>query len=359
MPMSFESNLNKRQQHILWATIRHYISTVEPVSSKAIAEEYDFRVSSATIRNTMGLLEKSGLLYQPHTSAGRIPSDSGYRLYVDELITPDSAFGQQVEQILSKELDWGKGSLEAFIRGSAQILATLSGYVALITMPQNIMVQLRHLQLIQLNPKQVMLIIVTDAHQTESVLINLASSEPNQPEIILTEDELQILSNFLNHKLRGHNLSDLATLNWDEVDQEFERYASVLKILIQELSRRSQQISSNDIIIRGISEVLRQPEFSQLQQVQALVELLEEEKQLFPIIFELPGTIKSTSRVTVRIGSENQLEPLNTCTLVTANYKQGDYPVGSVGILGPTRMLYENAIALVESTADYLTESLS
>jgi heat-inducible transcriptional repressor len=113
-------------------------------------------------------------------------------------------------------------------------------------------------------------------------------------------------------------------------------------------------------MIRGISEVLRQPEFSELQQVKSLVHLLEEEQNLlWPVIFEMPETLGSQRRVKVRIGSENPLEPMRTCTLVSATYKQGEVPVGSVGILGPTRMLYENAIALVETAADYLTGALS
>jgi heat-inducible transcriptional repressor len=115
------------------------------------------------------------------------------------------------------------------------------------------------------------------------------------------------------------------------------------------------------ILIRGISEVLRQPEFTELQQVQMLLHLLEEEQeQLWPVIFELPETLNSDrNRVTVRIGSENPLEPMRTCTLVSATYRQGDIPVGSVGVLGPTRMLYENAIALVEAAADCLTGALN
>ncbi|PSO52219.1 MAG: heat-inducible transcriptional repressor HrcA [Cyanobacteria bacterium QH_8_48_120] len=358
--MPHQLNLTERYQQILWATIRQYVATAEPVSSKSLAQEYDFTVSSATIRNAMGRLEKAGLLYQPHTSAGRVPSDSGYRIYVDELITPDGTLGHQTEQLLNQQINWEAGSVEALLRGSAQILATLSGYIAFITLPQNPTHQLRHLQLVQVDPGRVMLIVVTDAYDTQSVLMELPASASDKEQDYPAEGELEILSNFLNSKLRGRSLLELATLDWGELDREFERYADFLRSLLKTLIMRVQAPASTEIMIRGISEVLRQPEFSQLQQVQMLLHLLEEEQdQLWPLIFELPESDASARRVTVRIGSENPLEPMRTCTLISANYRQGDYPVGSVGLIGPTRMLYENAIALVEAATDYLSDTLS
>ncbi len=150
--MSLQMNLTNRQQKVLWATVRHYIATAEPVGSEALVKEYNLSVSSATIRNAMSVLEKSGLLYQPHTSAGRIPSDSGYRIYVDRLITPSSELTSQVEQLLGDKLNREDWSLEALLRGAAQILATVSGYITLITMPQTSTTHLRHVQLVQVDP---------------------------------------------------------------------------------------------------------------------------------------------------------------------------------------------------------------
>ncbi|MGK7877201.1 MAG: heat-inducible transcriptional repressor HrcA [Xenococcaceae cyanobacterium] len=361
--MPLQPNLTERHQHILRAAIRHYIATAEPVGSKTLAEEYNFSVSSATIRNAMGRLEKAGLLYQPHTSAGRIPSDSGYRIYVDQLITPEETLGWQIEQFLSQQLKkWKTWSCEALLQKAAQILATLSGYIGLITMPQTATNKLRHLQLVQVGTGQVMLIIVTDSYQTQSVLTDAPKfvSEKEQGNEELADRELQILSNFLNSKLRGRSLSELATLNWSELDRKFKRYADFLRTLLKELSRRSQLPTSTPIMIRGVSEVLRQPEFSQLEQVQMLLHLLEEEQdQLLPLIFELPEPEKPAKGVTIRIGTENPLESMRPCTLISSIYRQGNVPVGSVGIIGPTRMLYENAIVLVESAADYLSNALS
>jgi len=354
--------LTNRQQHILWATVRHYIATAEPVGSKALVEEYNLRVSPATIRNAMGVLEKAGLLYQPHTSAGRVPSDSGYRTYVDQLITPSDLLVRQVEHVLQERLRWDDWSLEALLQGAAQILATVSGCITMITMPQTNTARLRHLQLIQIEPGQVMTIIVTDAYETQSALMELpksADETPPDPEVV--ERELQILSNFLNSQLRGRSLSELAGLDWTQLDREFQSYGDFLKTFLADLSRRTQSPAATQIMIRGVAEVLRQPEFSELQQVQTIIHLLEEEQdQLWPLIFEEPELEdKAGRRVTIRIGSENLLEPIRTCTLISSTYRRGSVPVGSVGVLGPTRMDYETAIAVVEASADYLSAALS
>jgi heat-inducible transcriptional repressor len=354
--------LTHRQQHILWATVRHYIATAEPVGSKALLEEYNLGVSSATIRNIMGMLEKTGLLYQPHTSSGRVPSDSGYRHYVDQLVTPSEILVQQVEQALQKRLKWEDWSLEALLQGAAQILATLSGCITLITMPQNSTASLRHLQLVQAEAGRVMLIVVTDSYETHSILMDMTTvNRVSEADTEVIDRELQIVSNFLNSHLRGKNLLELGKLDWTQLDREFQCYGEFLKTSLVELSRRTHNSSTTQIMVRGVSEVLRQPEFSQLQQVQTIIQLLEEEQeQLWKLIVDEPELEDSgKSRVTVRIGAENTLQPIRSCTLISSTYRRGTVPVGSVGVLGPTRLDYENAIAVVAAAAEYLSEAFS
>ncbi|MBD2679087.1 MULTISPECIES: heat-inducible transcriptional repressor HrcA [Nostoc] len=378
-----EVQLTNRQQHILWATVRHYIATAEPVGSKTLVEEYDLGVSSATIRNIMGVLEKSGFLYQPHTSAGRVPSDSGYRIYVDQLIQPSlrsrsvsqtdalasllprsgtESLAKEVELALQKRLHWEDWSLETLLQGAAQILATLSGCISLITMPQTTTALVRHLQLVQIEAGKIMLIVVTDGYETHSKLMDLSpASEETQPEPEVIDRELQIVSNFLNSHLRGRSLLELASLDWSQLDREFQRYGEFLKTSVAELTRRTLAPTATQIMVRGVAEVLRQPEFSQLQQVQTIIHLLEEEQdQLWRLIFEEPEPEDlGKSKVTVRIGAENPLEPIRTCSLISSTYRRGSVPVGSVGVLGPTRLDYESAIAVVAAAADYLSEAFS
>lgn len=348
-----QADLSVRHQNILKATIKHYIATAEPVASKTLAQQYDFNVSSATIRNVMGRLESAGLLYQPHASAGRVPSDSGYRTYVDHLIVPDDNIDQAIQKIVQQELQIARANFEALLQRATKILATLSGYIALVTFPQKLNSTLRHIQLVPVAANQVMLIVVTDSYQTQSILMESPLAEEVDEHTI--NHKLQRLSNFLDRELKGCCLSDIKAINWTKIDREFAQYSDFLKVLLNQLKLALESDNSSPMLIHGVAELLRQPEFSQLQQVQTLLSLLEEQQEkLSPIIFTFPE-LESLKRVSIKIGMENSLEPMQTCTLVSANYYQDHVPVGSVGILGPKRMLYENAIALVKNTADYLS----
>lgn len=359
-----EVNLTERQKHILWATIRHYIATAEPVGSKALVEEYNLNLSPATIRNAFSWLEKVGLLYQPHTSAGRVPSDSGYRIYVDRLMKPTNNLGRQVEQVLADRLQPKHGSLEALLRGAAQILAALSGYITLITLPQTQNVRLRHVQLVQVDAKRVMLIAVKDTYETASFLMDLPDSAPEAaaPEII--ERELQLLSNFLNSHMQGRSLLELADLDWGELDREFQAYSDVLTMMMSDLVKQSSQPYSTQIMVFGVAEALKQPEFAELDRLKTLLHFLEvEQERLSTVIFTPNDCLADnnslpSSRVSVTIGSENPLEQMQTYALISANYHQGNTAMGSIGVLGPTRMFYENTIPLVEAAADYLSEAI-
>lgn len=373
--MSFD--LNKRHQQILWATIRQYIATAEPVGSKTLVDGYNLNVSPATIRSGFATLEKAGFLYQPHTSAGRIPSDSGYRLYVDQLMQPSPDIGLQVKALFAEKLDWDRWSLEAVLRSAAEILATLSGYVTMITLPQTRHSTIKHLQFVRVESAKVMLVVVLDSYQTQSILMQLPQQE-NSPETDdLLDRELQVLSNFLNCQLRGKSVLEIAKLDWSEFDaledpatsvdlppnkREFQHYIDLVSTLLIDLSRQSQSINSSQITIRGIAEVLRQPEFSQLQQVKTLLHLLESEQDsLWQLIFDphLNNLLDLQPKITIKIGAENSLEPMQTCTLISTTYQQDSIPVGSIGLLGPKRMLYENAIALVQSAADCISAAIS
>ena len=367
--MSFD--LNQRHQQILWATIRQYISTAEPVGSKTLVDGYNLNISPATIRSGFAALEKAGFLYQPHTSAGRIPSDSGYRVYVDRLIQPSPNIGRQVTSILADKLDWDGWSIEAIMRGTVEVLATLSGYITMISLPQTRRSTVKHIQLLRAEVHKIMAIVVWDSYETQSLLMQLP------PELSTLDEEsfdreLQTVSNFLNTKLRNRSLVEVLELDWSELlgteshpdYLHLRQYVGLVSNLIADLSRQTKPFHSSQIMIWGISEMLDQPEFSQLHQVKTLLHLLESEQdKLWELIFNPSDSLVPSdyrqSKMEIRIGTENPLKPMQTCTLISTNYHQDSVPVGSVGLLGPKRMLYEDSIALVRSAAEYISAAIS
>ena len=354
MAVDKSQKLNPRQQQVMRATVRHYVSTAEPVGSKALLEAYDLNVSAATIRNVMGALERSGFLYQPHTSAGRVPSDSGYRLYVDKLIKPSKPTAQRFDRLLAQQLNWQGWSIEALLQEAAQILAHLSGYIALVTMPKLENMVVKHLQLVPISAEQVLLVVVLDSYGTESMVVRLPRGTTGvgiaQDDEAL-ERELQILSNFLTAQLCGRQLSEVSGLDWDEVDTA-EHHVVALCQAIDGLTQRKPQ---THILVTGVSDVLSQPEFSEQSQLRNLVALLADgREQLWPLMCS-----DDSHPLKIWIGEENPLEPMQGCALISAAYNRDACPLGSVGVMGPTRMLYENTIAAVEATSSYLSEIMS
>lgn len=359
-PRSRLQSLSPRQQQVLWATVRHYVTTAEPVGSKSLVAEYDLQASPATVRNAMGRLEKTGLLYQPHTSAGRVPSDSGYRIYVDCLMQPADLIAQQVKHLFDRQLEWNGRSLEAVLRGAAQILSNLSGYITLVTFPQAHTATLRHIQLVQVDGGQILMVIVLDGYGSQSLLIPFdgATTANQAPEAI--DQQLQVLSNFLNSQLRGRPFGTVTQIDWNDLDQMFSGYIATLRQALGDLSRRQQSPTAMQMMISGLADVLRQPEFSESNQVQAVIRLLEaEQQQLWPLMFETQDPSQPGKRVRIWIGAENPLEPMQSCALVSSTYQKDEVAAGSIAMVGPTRMMYENVVALVEAAADYFSTVLS
>ncbi len=389
--------LTPRQRKILWATVRRYIATAEPVGSKTLAQSYNLGVSTATIRNDLATLEQVGLLFQPHTSAGRIPSDFGYRVYVNDLLTsanmdeipndapqpePHPGLQQLLDQV-SRELG---DDLDSFLQRVAQLLAHLSGCIALITPPQGPVVAVHHVQLLSVGSGRVMVVVVTDSYQTHSALVSPPDWPVDRREDL--EDELQLLSNFLTLKLRGKTFAELQDLSWLKLDEEFRAYSHWLQQLLRSVVQRYLRPSLGQVFSAGMTELMRQPEFSQAQRMQAVAQLIEEgSEQLQGMIglYSMPdcpfsseaslsansAREKSSSStpddqdpsrnvpVIIYIGSENPLQSLHHCTVITSIYRRRSAPLGAVILLGPTRMAYERSIAAVQTVASHLTRALA
>jgi heat-inducible transcriptional repressor len=359
------TNLSQREQKILRAAVNHYIATAEPVGSKVLAEAYDFDLSAATIRNVLGVLDRSGLLYQPHISAGRVPSHYGYRVYVDQLIQPSSQpqLERQIEltaKLLNQKLSQAdQQNLETLLRGATQVLATLSGCIAIVTAPDHQPLGLRHIHLLAIADQKVVVTGINDSYHTASVVVDLPTH--------ISSSELERLNNFLNAHLSDRSTWELeqllASLQWQELDQQMYQYADFLEQSLRQISQIYRQPKMGQLFISGLAELMQQPEFNQLSQVVAIIRLLEEEQtSLIPLMAE---TLFDHG-ITIKIGNEIKLESIRNCTLISAIYKveqqhnSTDQPIsGTVGLLGPTRLNYEQAIASVQATATHLAEAIS
>lgn len=332
--------LDERKIRILQAIIDDFISTAEPVGSRTIARKYNLGVSSATIRNEMSDLEEMGYLEQPHTSAGRIPSDKAYRFYVDRLMKVKSLKKEETENI--KQLYRNKISqIEQVICNTAKILSDITNYTSIVLAPQMNSIVIKHIQLVPIDNRLALLVIVTNAGILKDTVVKI-------PEDI-DADYLNRISNILNKLYKNKsfgqvNLDDLAG-----VRKEFARNSSLLDTLIDALSDNYSK-ADKDIYYGGTTNIFNFPEYQDVVRAKSFLNLLEEKE----LLYKLLSNVESDG-VTVSIGTENPYEELRECSIVSATYKIGDRVLGSIGIIGPTRMEYSKAI----SAMDYMAKTLS
>ena len=338
------SNMDERKKSILKVVTDDYITSAEPVGSRTIARRYSLGLSPATIRNEMADLEESGYLEQPHASAGRVPSEKGYRYYVDVLMSLQKLSLKDVEHIYT-ELDKHHREIETIIHKTSRILVQMTKYPALVLSPQYQTANFRHIQLVKLSESTILVLVVTDTGYVENKMIELENE-------VSTED-LDRLSVLLNEKLRGVSLKDLRSALLNEIRSEVifhdHFFNETIKLLIKAIENKGNE----RVFIDGAAKILEQPEFADLQKFKPIMGLLEEEERLYKIL-------TATNRgANVKIGSENQELGVQDCSVVTASYEINGRAVGVIGVLGPTRMEYGKILPIVENTADILSELLT
>lgn len=340
-------HLDKRKKLILKVVTDDYIESAEPVGSRTIARKYELGLSPATIRNEMADLEESGFLEQPHTSAGRIPSEMGYRYYVDTLMSLQKLSEQEIDSI-HQELDKHHHQMEAIIHQTSRILVQLTQYPSLILSPQFQGAMFRHIQLIRLAGSTVLVLIVTDTGYVENKVIEFEGE--------ISDQDLDRISHLLNQKLRGLNLRDLRGSLLNEIRTELSFHEAffneTLKLLLK-ISTQAPGVKER-VHLDGATKILDQPEFSDLKKFKPLMDVLEEEDRLYNLL-----SSQLDRGPQVKIGQENENLGIKDCSVVTANYEIAGRPVGVIGVLGPTRMEYAKVLPVVEYTAAILSEMLT
>ncbi len=335
--------LEGRRREILKVIIDEYIRTAEPIGSEAVCDRHRLGVRSATVRNEMAALEELGFLHQPHTSAGRMPTDQGYRVYVDSML--------QEEQVPPAERERIRRTLSAAeperaVEQAARALALVAALPSVVAAPRPHQQRVRHLHLIPLSSHRALVVLVTDT----SVFEGKTAEFPDA----LTPGDLDRLSQEISRRIAGRPLSDLTDKMLDRVIGEAALSQRVLDQVGRLLRGRILHPPAR-VYTEGKANILKQPEFQDVRRAQPVLLALEQEE----VVEELLTEERGTGRVSITIGGENRREEMKDCSIVSATYEVEGRSTGVLGIVGPTRMRYARVISLVRFLADSLGEALS
>lgn len=336
--------LDARKLQILKAIIDEYVLSAAPVGSRSISRRSGMNLSSATIRNEMADLEEMGYLEQPHTSAGRVPSDKAYRLYVDSMMHRSQLSHDEIRLIrryFNKRLD----EMELVMQQTAQALSDVTQYTAMVLPPTLDLNRLRHIQLVPLTEGRALLVVVTDTGFARDAVIRVPD--------YMQADELEKLSRLLTAKLYDCRMDSIADRLLTEIGAELRERKGFLTQVMETIERQMAP-NARSVELSGATKILHYPEYSDMNKARMFLAAVEGRDALY-------GMLKRTDRVefSITIGSENELEPLQDCSVVTATYRIGDLPMGSFGVIGPTRMNYGKVVSVLEFMRRSLTEILS
>ncbi|HWG60997.1 MAG TPA: heat-inducible transcriptional repressor HrcA [Streptosporangiaceae bacterium] len=334
--------LDERKLAVLRAIVEDYVSSTEPVGSKSLVDRHQLDVSPATIRNDMAVLEELGLIVQPHTSAGRVPTDKGYRLFVDRLsaVKPLSAAERRaIETFLAGAYD-----LDDVVMRTVRLLAQLTRQVAVVQYPSLTRSTVRHVELVPVTPKRLLFVLITDTGRVEQRTVELPDN--------IEEDSATQLRAVLNACLDGRRLTEVASVVADlpELVEPSERpnAAAVFSVMLETLVERSDE----RVVVGGAAN-LTATDFS--KGLREVLESLEEQV----VLMRLLGESGDRPSLTVRIGAENPVEGLRSTSVVAAGYGTGDQVLARLGVLGPTRMDYPTAMGAVRAVARYVGQILA
>jgi heat-inducible transcriptional repressor len=344
-----QEKLERRQLEVLASVVRRYVASGAPVGSKSVAEDLHDALSSATIRNIMAELETAGYLQQPHTSAGRIPTDKAYRLYVDRVAS--GVIEPEVASYIQEALGMEGMDPEQLMSRTSHLLSELSRNVGLVLAPALSEKLLEHVKFVALPERRVLVVIVSRPEVVENQVIRLDKEIP--------QSELDRAADYLNSEFRGWSLRTIRLEIFKRMEEMRATYETILTRvarLFEEAAIGQQE--SGALFVDGTVKILEQPEFLDAGRIRQLVETLEQKARLVEILTACLEN-SSSSRATILIGRENPAAEMQPYTLIVAPYTYHNRTVGAVGVVGPTRMEYERAIRAVEYIAQLTSRLLS
>lgn len=332
--------LDSRKKLILQAIVDDYIETAEPIASKALVTKLDMKVSSATVRNEMAELETLGYLEQPHTSAGRIPSDKGYREYVDSLMHVDELSPEDAKEI-SNRISSSFDELKGLLRKASGALAEQTGYMSLALTPRFHKSYLTQLKMLMIEPGKVLVVVVLSA----GVVKDRVARVPD----FLSQDQLYQISNAIEAGLCGKSLEEITLVTVTSAVKNSPVPESLLNQILYETYTSIKQADNLEVYMDGTNHMLSFPEFHNNSSARGLFDTLSKDGVIAGYLNEFGGTGESgeTPKYMIRIGQEIQLEGLRDCSFITTTYNVGDKVAGNIGVIGPKRMDYSKVISQI------------
>ncbi len=335
--------LTERQLLILQIIIDDFIRSAQPVGSRTLAKKSEITFSSATIRNEMADLEDLGYIEKTHSSSGRVPSEKGYRYYVDHLLAPSTQILTEVDILAMRSVFAERMyGLEKLVKRSAKILSELTNYTSIVLGPLVNETKLRSIQMLPLDDDTVLSLIVTDKGHVEKSVVKIPTP--------LDKTELERFVATLNARLIGVPLVELKTRMYEEVNDvihsKIENYASILETIVSNMNKNEK----SSLIVSGKTNMLSQPEFNDIDKVRAFMRAIDKEADFYNVLR------KNQQGVHVTIGHENELHGIKDCSLITATYTNNGEPLGTIAILGPTRMEYSRVISMLNLLANEFSQ---
>lgn len=341
-----EIELSPRSRQILEAIVEDYIATAEPVGSSAVARRHALTFSSATVRNVMANLENLGLLSSPHTSAGRIPTEKAYRLYVDSMVALRKVSREEKRQIISHCRQAGIG-LSGILKETSRTLSQLSNYMGIVVAPSFTADAFRHIEFVRLGQRKVLAILVSSKGAVQNRIIE--TEEDFAPE------ELVRMGNYLNDRMQGVTIRRVREMILEEMASEKAAYDQLMARTLKISEQAVQGSGGDEVFVEGQVRILDQPEFSDVARMKEIYGAFEEKG----LLVQLLSRCMEAEGVQIYIGSETSLSQSAGISLVTSRFVTSSNTVGMLGVIGPTRMGYSSVIPIVDYTARMVSRLLS
>jgi heat-inducible transcriptional repressor len=341
-------DLNDREKTILRSIVQQFILTASPVGSRNITKKFDVGVSPATVRNIMSDLEDSGFINHPHTSAGRIPTDKGYRYYVDTLMEIQKLKSSD-KGIIDKSLDQNSLETDEILKIAAKLLSTITKQIACVTYPTLDNGILEKIQLVILSSTRLLVVV--------SIKSGLVKTMTIEFETAVESEKLHKVESLLNERLNGLTFQEIRKTFKDRLSDVGDNEKPIIRLFIDSIDRIfKDQKKDEKIVITGATNIIQHPEFEDPGKFQSVIELIEDKDIIIHIMDK--KRLENSNSVLISIGSENEEEKFNEYSLITKEYTFGETS-GTVGIIGPKRMEYSKVVAIVSYLGDMLSEVLT